>query len=138
MLPYNPEEAKNERKPAKPGIYPFFVEKSEKKVWENKETTSLTLKVDLGEHSVTVFDTMYYTPKALFRIAQFAECCGIDKPTEHTDYEGAQGTANFIVNDKGFLAVRWYETKKVAQVGANKEEAPKDWNSKEEIDEIPF
>jgi len=138
MLPYNPEEAINEKKTATPGIYTFFVEKSEKKIWNDNETTSLTLKVNLGDREVTVFDTMYYTPKALFRIAQFADCCGIDKPTEHDHYQGAQGTANFKVNDKGYLEVKWYESKKVAKAGATTEESPKSWNSKEEIDEIPF
>jgi len=134
MLPYNPEEAKNERKTATPGVYPFFVEKSEEKHYEGKEYTNLTLKVDVGDREVTVYDSMYYTSKALYRIAQFAQCCGIDKPTEHSHYEGAAGTANFIVNDKGFLAIRWYITSD-GPVTASEVTAE---DTKKEIDEIPF
>lgn len=135
MLPYNPEEAVDEKSPTiEPGIYPFFVEKSEEKHYKEKEYTNLTLKVTVGDREVTCFDSMYYTPKALFRIAQFAECTNIDKPTEHSHYEGASGTANFVLNDKGFLSVRWYVTDKVPVKAAQTSTT----TTQEEIDTIPF
>jgi len=135
MLPYNPDEAKNERKTIKPGVYPFFVEKAvESKTLDDKEYTALTLKVSIDDRDVTCFDNMYYTPKALFRIAQFSEACGIDKPTEHDHYVGAQGKANFDLNERGFLNVKWYITDGPVQSVPT---APME-NSSAEIDEIPF
>lgn len=133
MLPYNPEDAVNTRSTVEPGVYQFFVEKAEGKEWNGSETTNLTLKVNLGDREVTAYDTIYYTSKALFRIAQFSECCGIDKPTEHDHYEGAQGVANFIVDDKGYLKVKWYEAKQDGDEIATHQKA-----ATPEVEELPF
>ena len=135
MLPYNPEEAVSgtERIEVEPGVYPFFVEKAEEKIWDGQTTTNLTLKVNVGDREITCFDTMYYTSKSLYRIAKFAECCGIDKPTEHEHYEGAAGLANFDKNDKGYLKVKWYEERKDGDEIKTHQKAPTP-----EVEELPF
>jgi len=141
-LPYDPENAKGdsgkEFEPDQPGEYWFEVTKAEEKTSAAGNIyTALTMKVDTGNRSATVFTNIHYSEKALFIVGKFVECTGISFPTEHDHFIGARGQAYFGLNDKDYLEPKKYisggsAAKDTADVQKVKQA------SSTPIEEIPF
>jgi len=105
-----------ENKTAKvePGRYAFTVESASWKTNKNgNEYVSLELKVDAGK-GIRVFDSLYTTDKALWRVKAFMEAVGMDfsDPPEKdylpVAFAGKLGGASFITGDRGYLEVEYF------------------------------
>lgn len=94
-----------------PGDYSFTVKDAKEKTAKTGTVyTALTLEVETDNGECKVFDNIFYSEKALFKLKAFVGTTGMNPPKETEDFIGAMGKAKFIVGDSGFLEVKWYIT----------------------------
>jgi len=109
---YNLDEvAETGKKVFAPGEYNFTVKEAKEKTAKTGTVyTALTLEVETDNGECKVFDNIFYSDKALFKLKAFVGTTGINPPKETEDFIGSMGKAKFIVGDSGFLEVKWYIT----------------------------
>lgn len=120
----------------------FFeiVEAKEKTAGTGTDYTSLVLEVETSEGNAKVYDNVYYSEKALFKLKQIVDSTGIKPPEDTIDYIGATGKAKFLINKDGFLFVKWYISKADAALNDSPEikKAKETFSSPENPEDIPL
>ncbi len=117
----------------------YFFEVTDSREKESKAGnvyTSLVLAVEIDDNTIKVFDNVFYSEKALFRIKQIMDSTGIDRPTEHDHFIGAKGKAKFVKGDNGYLEVKWYISQ--VEAGVSVKEVKDTFTAPVEPKDIPF
>lgn len=125
------------RKEYPEGEYFFEIKSAtEKTATTGTVYTSLVLAVDIDGDTVNVYDNMFYSEKALFRLKQLVEATGMKNPEDNDDFIGESGKAKFVVGEKGYLEVRWYISK--SDAGLNSKSVAAEVFKTPTVDNVPF
>jgi len=125
------------RKEYPEGEYFFEIKSAiEKKATTGTEYTSLVLAVDIDGDTVNVYDNVFYSEKALFRLKQIVDATGMKQPEETDDYIGESGKAKFVVGEKGYLEVKWYISK--SDAGLNSKSVAAEVFKTPSVADVPF
>ena len=81
--------------------------------------TALTLDVETSTGQCKVFDNVFYSEKALFKLKQLVDATGMSQPKETEDFIGATGKAKFILGERGYLEVKWYISRAEATLNSS-------------------
>ena len=123
ILEFNPEEASDKSEVAQ-GVYNFTVENIEPRVFRTgKKGMTATLCVFLENKMVKVYENMYYTSRALWKIKELCKAVDVPWPgdgqgLDSNDLLGKAGRAYFG-RDKG---EKYLKVKEFLKPGASESE----------------
>lgn len=135
-LNFNPNDAADKAEVPQ-GVYDFRVSSIQERVFgTGTEGMTATLDVFLEDRMIKVYENLYYTKKALWRIRELCKCVSVDWPEDggldSEDLIGKSGTA-FFGRKKGekFLNIMEFIKPSTSEPNKNLPPLPLE-------DEVPF